>query len=154
MPKRNISGTRFISWKPFLIKSKNISECCSIITGWLMNTLYGPLRLAVWKWHSPLSRTALHFEAAHIPLVWRGAKECRNIFPNGHLLLHPWMDPQFADGLRVFPINNTFLRRAISTLNGFHWQLLRGPFQHSCHSKCLLFAGPQEALNIPTWLTR
>ena len=69
------------------------------------------LYLEVWKWQfsRPLSR------AVQIPPVWGGVTELRNIPPNGHLLLHSWMDSQFADGLRVFPINNTFLSHAIST---------------------------------------
>lgn len=59
------------------------------------------------------------------------------------------MASQFSDGFRVFPVNNTFLSHAISTLNESHWQLLLlFPFQNSCHSNSFLFLGHHETSNI------
>lgn len=77
------------------------------------------LHLEVWKWHSFTAPTR---SSPHSPSLRR----CP-LSPNGHLLLLSWMDSQFADGLRVFPVNNTFLSHVISTRNEPHWQLLTIP---------------------------
>lgn len=98
------------------------------------------LHLKVWKrqFSQPPPKSA------QIPPVWGSAHRAQKHFPYGYLSLHPWMDSQFADGLRAFPVNNTFLSRAISTPNESHWP--QPPFPFPCYS--LLVLGHLEASKI------
>lgn len=49
---------------------------------------------------------------------------------------HEWILSSLMNS-RVFPVNNTFLKHAISTLNEFHWQLLLFHFSTPATAKAL-----------------
>lgn len=129
-------GTRIVFPKCTQMLSVTVSQMMNSLGGQGKWESFCPSRCESGSFQSP-SR------AARIPPVWGGVYRAQKHSPNGHLWLS-WMDPQSADGLRVFPINNTFLSHAISTLNESQWQPL--PFLFPWHS--LLFLGHHEASTI------